>query len=91
MINEMLQQATTFEESGQLDLAQGIYNVALELLPAAAHEARAQVLFLRGRLNYRLKNPQGAMADLRQALDLCPALADKLSGEFSKFYNEGCH
>lgn len=87
----MLKEAAAYEESGQLDLALRIYNVALELLPDAAAEARAKLLLLRGRLNYRLKNPQGAMDDLRQALDLDATLAEALTGEFSKFYKEGCH
>lgn len=91
MIGQMLKEAAAYEESGQLDLALRIYNVALELLPDAAAEARAKVLLLRGRLNYRLKNPQGAMDDLRQALDLDATLAEALTGEFSKFYKEGCH
>lgn len=91
MIGQMLKEAAAYEESGQLDLALRIYNVALELLPDAAAEARAKVLLLRGHLNYRLKNPQGAMDDLRQALDLDATLAEALTGEFSKFYKEGCH
>lgn len=91
MITEMLQQAAVFEETGQLDLAQNIYNVALELLPDAAHEARAKVLLLRGRLAFRLKNSQGAIDDLQHAMELDPALAATLTGEFSKFYKEHCH
>lgn len=90
MLNQMIEQAATFEKSGQLDLAQSIYNTALQLLPDIAHEARAQVLLLRGRLSLRLKNHQGALDDLQQALQLCPDLAGTLSGEFSKFYKEGC-
>lgn len=91
MIEQMMQQAAVFEQSGQLDLAQNIYNVALELLPEAAKEARGRVLLLRGRLNYKLKNTRGALDDLQQALKLDPTLADVLSGEFSKFYKESCH
>lgn len=90
MINQMIEQAAAFEKTGQLDLAQSIYNTALQLLPDSAHEARAQVLLLRGRLSLRLKNNQGALDDLQQALQLCPALVDTLNGEFSKFYKEGC-
>lgn len=90
MIHEMLEQAAVFETSGQLDLAQNIYNVALDLLPESNHEARGTVLFLRGRLNYRLNNKQGAMDDLKTAMALHPALADSLTGDFSKFYKEGC-
>lgn len=90
MLNQMIEQAATFEKSGQLDLAQSIYNTALHLLPDAAREARAQVLLLRGRLSLRLKNHQGALDDLQQALHLCPSLTDTLNGEFSKFYKEGC-
>lgn len=91
MINEMIEQAATFEKSGQLDLAKGIYNVALDLLPESDKSTRARILLLRGRLNYRLKNSQGALDDLQQALQMEPALADALSGEFSKFYKEVCH
>lgn len=90
MINQMIEQAAAFEKTGQLDLAQSIYNTALQLLPESAHDARAQVLLLRGRLSLRLKNQQGALDDLQQALLLYPALAETLSGEFSKFYKEGC-
>lgn len=91
MITEMLKQAAAFEETGQLDLAQSIYNVALELLPDSAQEARARVLLLRGRLAFRLKNSQGAIDDLQQAMQIDPNLATTLSGEFSKFYKEHCH
>lgn len=91
MINEMMQQAAVFEESGQLDLALGIYNVALDLLPEAATDVRARILLMRGRLNYRLKNSGGAMDDVQQAMQLDPSLAETLNGEFSKFYKEGCH
>lgn len=87
----MLKQAADFEETGQLDLAQSIYNVALELLPDAASQARAKVLLLRGRLAYRLKNPKGAAEDLQQAMKLDPQLANTVTGEFSKFYKEHCH
>lgn len=90
MINEMLQQAAVFEESGQLDLAQNIYNVALQLLPDAAKDAQARILIRRGRLNYRLKNHQGAMDDLQKAISLDPTVVEALNGEFSKFYKEGC-
>lgn len=90
MLNEMIEQAAKFENTGQLDLAQSIYNTALQLLPCSAKEARAQLLLLRGRLSLRLKNQQGAFDDLQHALSLCPTLADTLSGEFSKFYKEGC-
>lgn len=91
MINEMLQQAAAFEQSGQLDLAQRIYNVALELLPASATQQQARILVLRGRLNYRLRNSKGALDDLQRALALDPTLAETLTGEFSKFYKEHCH
>lgn len=91
MINEIMQQAAVFEESGQLDLAQNIYNVALQLLPESASDAKARILIRRGRLNYRLNNHQGAMDDLQQAFSLDPTVAEALSGEFSKFYKEGCH
>lgn len=91
MINEMIEQAAAFEKSGQLDLAKGIYNVALDLLPEADKTTRARILLLRGRLNYRLKNSQGALADLQTAFQLDPTLADVLTGEFSKFYKESCH
>lgn len=91
MLNDMLKQAADFEETGQLDLAQSIYNVALELLPDAASQARAKVLLLRGRLAYRLKNPKGAAEDLQQAMKLDPQLANTVTGEFSKFYKEHCH
>lgn len=91
MINEMLQQAAAFEQSGQLDLAQRIYNVALELLPASATQQQARILALRGRLNYRLRNSKGALDDLQRALALDPTLAETLTGEFSKFYKEHCH
>lgn len=87
----MLKQAADFEQTGQLDLAQSIYNVALELLPDAASQARAKVLLLRGRLAYRLKNPKGAAEDLQQAMKLDPQLANTVTGEFSKFYKEHCH
>lgn len=91
MINEMLQQAAAFEQSGQLDLAQRIYNVALELLPASATQQQARILALRGRLNYRLRNSKGALDDLQRALALDPTLTETLTGEFSKFYKEHCH
>lgn len=87
----MLKQAAEFEDTGQLDLAQSIYNVALELLPDAASQARAKVLLLRGRLSYRLKNPKGAAEDLQQAMKLDPQLVNTVTGEFSKFYKEHCH
>lgn len=88
---DMLAEAASFEEKGQLDLALNIYNVALELVMQADTQSRARVLLLRGRLRYRLKNPQGAMDDLQQALQLDPSLGDVLTGEFSKFYKESCH
>lgn len=91
MINEMLQQAAAFETTGQLDLAQNIYNVALQLLPDAEHEARGYVHFLRGRLSYRLRNTQGALDDIQKAIELNPAIAEQLNGEFSKFYKEHCN
>lgn len=91
MINEMLQQAAAFETSGQLDLAQNIYNVALQLIPDAQREARALIHLRRGRLSYRLHNAQGALDDIQQAIALHPQIAEGLNGEFSKFYKEHCH
>lgn len=85
-----MEQAAAFEESGQLDLAQNIYNVALQLLPDAEAEARAQVHFLRGRLSYRLHNSQGAFDDFQKAIELYPQMSENLNGEFSKFYKEHC-
>lgn len=79
MIPEMIEQAAAFEKSGQLDLAQNIYNVALDLLPQSETEARARILLRRGRLRYRLKNAGGAMDDLRQALALAPSLAEEIN------------
>lgn len=90
-IAQMLEQAGTFEKNGQLDLALNIYNVALQLLPEAETKIRAHILMLRGSIYFRLKNKGGAMDDLRKAMELDPELATKLSGDFSKFYNEGCH
>lgn len=87
----MLQQAAAFETTGQLGLAQNIYNVALQLLPDAEREARGYVHFLRGHLNYRLRNSQGAIDDIRKAIELHPIIAKRLNGEFSKFYKEHCH
>ena len=91
MLQEMLQQASTFEESGRLDLALKIYDVALTLLPTTSTEAAAGILLRRGRLRYRLNNHQGAMDDLRKAIDMAPRLASTLTGEFSRFYKESCH
>lgn len=91
MIKEMLKQAATFENSGQLDLAQNIYNVALQLLPEADHESRGYVHLLRGRLCYRLHNNQGALDDIRKAIELHPTIAEQLNGEFSNFYKEHCN
>lgn len=91
MIKPMIEQAAAFENTGQLDLALNIYNVALELLPDSANEDRAKILLLRGRLNFRLKNSQGALDDLNEAMRLDPSLAQTLTGEFTKYYQEGCH
>lgn len=91
MIEQMLKQAETFEKSGQLDLAQKIYNVALELLPENEKITKAQILILRGRINHKLKNPNGAIRDLQHAIELDSTLTEKLSGEFTKFYKEQCH
>lgn len=91
MINEMLQQAAAFEETGQLDLAQNIYNVGLQLLPDSQRKAKAHIHLLRGRLCYRLHNTQGALDDIQKAIELNPEIAGRLNGEFSKFYEEHCH
>lgn len=90
-IVQMLEQAGAFEQSNQLDLAQNIYNVALQLLPDSETKLRAQILRLRGSIAYRLNNKAGAMDDIRKAMELDPEMAASFSGDFSKFYNEGCH
>lgn len=91
MIEQLLKQASAFEQQGQNDLALNAYNVVLELLPQSDNQSRAAVYFLRGRLKFRLNNRNGAMDDLNCAIKLNPEMLDKLNGEFSRFYEEGCH
>lgn len=90
-INDMIVQAADFAESGRQDLAQNLCNVALTLIPEDLKPARARVLMIRGQVSYKLNNHQGALADLQEAIALDPELGAQLSGEFSKFYKEGCH
>ena len=89
-IHDMIVQATTFAENGQLDLALNLCNVALTLIPDDNKAATARVLMIRGQISYRLNNHRGALADLQEAIVNDPQLGAKLSGEFSKFYKEGC-
>ncbi len=88
---EMFEQAISFEKSGQFDLAQNIYNVALQLLPETERSFRAQLLLRRGAIAYKLKNLRGAFDDFSAAMSTDPALARRFNGDFSKFYEEGCH
>lgn len=90
-INDMIAQAASFAESGHLDLAINLCNVALNLIPAELKAARARMLMIRGQVSYKLKNHNGALADLQDAIALDPELGAQLTGEFSKFYKEGCN
>lgn len=90
-INEMIEQAQAFAQSGRHDLALNLCNVGLDLLGADDSRNRARLLFIRGQIAYKLNNHRGALADLQQAIALDADLAANLSGEFSKFYKESCH
>lgn len=90
-INDMLGQAESFAKSGRQDLALNICNVALTLIPDDMKAAKAQVLMFRGQVSYKLNNHNGALADLQEAMALDPELGARLTGEFSKFYKEGCN
>lgn len=88
---EMLEQAEMFEKDKQFDLAQHLYNVALQLLPEAERSLRALVLLRRGAIAYRLHNSQGALDDFTAAMNTDPELARRFDGDFSKYYEESCH
>lgn len=90
-INEMIVQAAAFAESDRLDLALNLCNVALTLIPDDLKAAKARVLMIRGQVAYKLNNHNGALADLQEAIALDPELGAQLTGEFSKFYKEGCN
>lgn len=90
-INDMIVQAANFADGGRLDLALNLCNVALTLIPDDLHAAKARVLMIRGQVSYKLNNHNGALADLQKAIELDAELGAQLTGEFSKFYKEGCH
>lgn len=87
----MIAQAASFAESGRQDLALNLCNVALSLIPDDMKPARARVLMIRGQVSYKLNNHNGALADLQEAIALDSELGAQLTGEFSKFYKEGCN
>lgn len=87
----MLEQAEMFEKDKQLDLAQHLYNAALQLIPEAERSLRALILLRRGAIAYRLHNSQGALDDFTAAMKAAPELARRFDGDFSKYYEESCH
>ena len=84
---QTFKQGLGFEKNEQWDLAINVYDALLQLLPQheSAQQFAAEVHLRRGNLRYRLKNQQGAFDDVREAMRLNPAIAERLDGEHSRW------
>lgn len=72
------QRALTLCRMQQYDEALSDLNTLIDTL----HTDDAEIYQLRGTLRMNQGNKQGALADMRKALDLNPQLLEHLSGEF---------
>lgn len=57
----------------------------------AANGENANILKERGRLKMACGDKNGAMQDLKRALELDPSLIDSISGDFSNKNQQKCH
>lgn len=77
-----LQMAKTHLAATRTDEALGTLDAAIGQLPDFAEAYQ-----LRGAIKHTLKDEAGAMEDLKKALELKPAIAEKVDGEFSNLEN----